>query len=70
MIDIRAERLNRGLSIVDLAALIGVPEHVIRHTEKGGRPQPANALRIASFFGLTVTEMWPLPDPDDERAAA
>lgn len=53
------ERLNRGLSIPALAREVDVAEHVIRHAEKGGIPTPANALKIATFFGGRVTDFWP-----------
>jgi lambda repressor-like predicted transcriptional regulator len=54
-----AERLNRGLSVSAFAHEAGVPEHVVRHAEKGGVPQPANAFKIASFLGVRVTDIWP-----------
>lgn len=53
-------RVNRGLSIAQLAKETGVPEHVIRYTERtGARPRPDSALRIASYFSLRVTDIWP-----------
>jgi ribosome-binding protein aMBF1 (putative translation factor) len=58
-VNLTEERLNRGLSILALAETIGVPEYVIRHAEKGGMPRPANAMKIASFFGVRVTDIWP-----------
>jgi predicted transcriptional regulator len=64
--NLKAERLDRGLSVLALAREVGVPDHVIRHAEKGGHPTPANALKIANFFGSRVTDIWP-PEP---RAAA
>lgn len=69
MIDFLAERLNRGMSAEAIAGEIGIPPHVYRHTEKGGRPTPANALKIASFFDRKVTEIWP-PDPQPAQDAA
>lgn len=65
-----AERLNRGMSAEAIATEIGIPPHVYRHTEKGGRPTPANALKIATFFGKTVTEIWPPEPQEGEEAAA
>jgi ribosome-binding protein aMBF1 (putative translation factor) len=62
--NIKAERLNRGLSIPALAREIDVPDHVIRHAEKGGTPTPANALKLASFFGVRVTDIWPADAPE------
>lgn len=58
-IDLRAARLNRGLSLAAMASQIGVTKKVLGDAERGATPQPANALKIASFHGLTVTQMWP-----------
>lgn len=57
--DLRVERLNRGLSRARLAEQIGVTERVIGLAERGARPRPANAFKIAAYFGRTVTELWP-----------
>lgn len=54
-------RLNAGLSIIALAERAAVPEHVIRHAEKGGMPRPENALKIAQALGRDVTDIWPVP---------
>lgn len=62
-VDIYTDRINRGLSRAALAAEIGVSDDVVRQLEKTGRrPQPANALKIAAHYGLTVLEMWPEDD--------
>lgn len=66
MIDLRAERLNRGKSIEAMAADIGVTKRVLQAAENGARPHPPNALKIATFYGKTVTEMW----PTEEASAA
>jgi ribosome-binding protein aMBF1 (putative translation factor) len=59
-IDVVADRVNRGLSQQQLADEIGVSVDVIRNVERTGkRPRPANALRVATHYGLMVTEMWP-----------
>lgn len=58
-------RLNAGLSISALAERADVPEHVIRHAEKGGMPRPESALKIARALDLNVTDLWPI-----EREAA
>jgi transcriptional regulator with XRE-family HTH domain len=66
-VDIRDVRVNqKGLSVEDFAAEIGVTPDVIRNLElTGNRPRPGNALRIATHFNLTPDEMWV-----DEKAAA
>jgi ribosome-binding protein aMBF1 (putative translation factor) len=59
-VDIYADRVNRGLSQEQLAAEIGVSVDVVRNLEAtGNRPRPSNALAVATFYGTTVTDMWP-----------
>jgi predicted transcriptional regulator len=58
-INLTVERLRRGKSIPQAATEAGVPEHVLRYAEKGGRPQPENALKIADYFGVDVIVQWP-----------
>jgi ribosome-binding protein aMBF1 (putative translation factor) len=66
VISLKAERLNRGLSLTAAADEIDVPLNVLARAESGeGMPHPANAKKIADFYGYKVTEVWPL---DDERA--
>lgn len=68
-LDLRIERLNRGKSVVEMAEAIGVPDHVYRRVEKtGAMPNEANALKIASYFGLSVAAMWQL-EPSSGAAA-
>lgn len=64
------ERLNRGLTVPALALEAGVPAHVVRHAEKGNTPSPPNALKLASYFGVQVTDIWPVIPPTPEREAA
>lgn len=59
-VDLRSARLNRGFSIRQLAREIDVPEQTIRRAEDGLGISPANAFKIASFFGYKVTEIWPV----------
>lgn len=60
-------RLNAGLSIGALASKAGVPEHVVRHAEKGGRPRPESALKLAQVLDVQVTDLWPVdPTPSPE----
>lgn len=71
MIDLRSERLNRGLSVRDAAGRIGVEPQTLSRAESGGsRPHPGNALKIAEFYGCRVTDLWPVePEPDSKAAA-
>lgn len=63
--ELRIDRVNRGCTIRQHAEAIGVPAHVLKYAERGGRPTPENAKRIADFYGVKVTDIWPV----EERAA-
>ena len=63
-VDLRGDRLNRGLSIRQAAEQMGVAANTLGRAEDGEMPHPANALKIASFYGHQVTDVWPVdPDP-------
>lgn len=60
-INLKAERLNRGLSLPAAAEAMDIPMNIIARAEAGdGRPHPANAKVIADFYGYRVTDIWPL----------
>jgi transcriptional regulator with XRE-family HTH domain len=61
-LNLKVERLRRGKSIAAMACDIGVSEHVLRYAEKGGRPLPESALKIADYFGVDVLVQWPLEE--------
>jgi transcriptional regulator with XRE-family HTH domain len=60
LVDLRAERVNRGLSVKDAAALIGVSAMTLRRAEDGTVPWARNAFKIAEFYGYQVTDVWPV----------
>ncbi len=62
MINLRAERINRGLSLRIAAEQMGLVDwKTLQRAETGEAvPQIANAYKIASFFGVQVTDVWPL----------
>jgi transcriptional regulator with XRE-family HTH domain len=63
MINLTAERLNRGLSLTAAAEAMDVPLNVLSRAEsEEGKPHPSNAFKIADFYGYKVTEIWPLPE--------
>jgi transcriptional regulator with XRE-family HTH domain len=71
-IDLKSERLNRGLSLDALAEKTGVPKSTLARAENDG-PQPtaSNAFAIADFYGYKVTEIWPVDrQPKAEAPAA
>lgn len=65
-VDIRAERINRGLGIAEAAKRMGVHVSILGRAESGeNKPHPRNAFKIATFYGYRVTDVWPLPDEDE-----
>lgn len=66
--NLKAERLNRGLSVNDAAEVIGVPPHVVRTAESGVQPRPETAKRFADFYGCRVTDIWPVEAPEGAAA--
>lgn len=61
-LDFRAERLNRGLSQEAMAAHIGIPRRVWQRAEAGFGVRAQHALSIADYFGLQVTDIWPVEE--------
>jgi len=59
-VDLTELRLNRGLSQAAAARAAKVNKSVWGRAESGERVSPANALKIANFFDLQVTDIWPL----------
>lgn len=68
MLSLKAERLNRGLSLTALAEQIDVPKSTLDRAEQGTEPVPATKLKIAKFYGCAVTDIWPVEVT--EKAAA
>lgn len=67
-INLRAERLNRGLTAAKAAEQIGVGKQLLLDAENGATPRPENAKLIADFYGHRVTDIWPVDEP--EKVAA
>lgn len=60
-VDLQALRLNRGLSLTAAAGEIGVSPNTLADAESGETsPRPSSALKIASFYGYKVTDVWPI----------
>jgi transcriptional regulator with XRE-family HTH domain len=55
--ELTTARLNRGLSIRALARAVDVPEQAVRRIESEERITPANAKKIADFFGVQVIDL-------------
>lgn len=68
-VNLKAHRLNRGMSLAEAAKHIGVPKNVLLAAESGSvTPQPRNAFKIASFYGYRVTDIWPVDEPTEAAA--
>lgn len=62
-VDLRKERINRGLSQEAAAEVMEIDRDALARAERGeGRPHPRNAFKIASFYGYRVTDVWPLTE--------
>jgi transcriptional regulator with XRE-family HTH domain len=67
---LRDLRRNRGLSLRAAASKMGLadPSPLFR-AERGAVPNPANAKRIADFFQVQVSDLWP-EDPTKQNGPA
>jgi transcriptional regulator with XRE-family HTH domain len=59
-VDLKAERLNRGLSLDALSEKVIVAKSTLARVETGVTPRPEVALKIADFYGYKVTDIWPV----------
>jgi transcriptional regulator with XRE-family HTH domain len=66
VLNLKFERLNRGLSTREAAEEIGVSQAVVLRAERGEALRPRHAKRIADFYGVRVTDQWPLPPESGE----
>lgn len=64
-----AMRLNRGLSIRQAAERVGVARATLERAERGDGVHPGSAKLIADFYGVQVTDIWPVPDLAEGRPA-
>ena len=67
-VNIEVRRLNLGLTAKAAAEQIGIPDHVLRYAETTGQPRPATAKKIADFYGLLVTDIWPVVSAEPAAA--
>lgn len=68
-VDLVALRLDKGLSIRAAAKKMKVHKETLAGAESGeSKPQPRTAFKIASFYGLRVTEVWPTPEREEIAA--
>lgn len=56
-------RLDKGLSRRDAAQMIGISIDTLARAEaKGHYPRAENGFRIAKFYGLKYTDLWPIEE--------
>lgn len=61
-------RVNLGMSQAELALHCEVATETIRKVEDGHRPTPRIGKRIADFYGLVYTDLWPIAVDTEEAA--
>lgn len=66
---LRMMRIDRGLSREALAQKAGISSPTVKRLEEGELPSPAIAFKVAGFFDLRPTELWPELIEDREPAA-
>lgn len=59
MIDLRAERVRRGLTLPQLAEQAGVAYHTARRVEQGKAVREDAAKQLADFLGVDPLELVP-----------
>lgn len=59
-INLRAERVNRGMSTREASDKIGIARPTLERAEAGEAPRPRQAKLIADFYGVQVTDIWPV----------
>lgn len=67
-VNLKAERLNRGLSRADFGRRIGISRETVRLIEAGSQPQAATAKKIADFYDCQVTDIWPVSNNGEAAA--
>jgi lambda repressor-like predicted transcriptional regulator len=59
-VNLEEVRLNRGLSLRQAAEQIGIHRRTLDRAERGDSVHPGNAKLIADFYGVRVTDIWPV----------
>lgn len=62
---LRAARLNRGLTTREVAETLKLSRGTVVRAERGEGVYPATAKKLADFYDVQVTDLWPV----EERAA-
>lgn len=54
---LQTARLNRGMSIRQLALAVGMAQQTLANLENGKPVHPASAKVVADYFGVQVTDL-------------
>jgi transcriptional regulator with XRE-family HTH domain len=66
MNELIGRRRNKGLSVREAAIEIGISRETLARAERGDGVHAGTAKQIADFYGVLVTDLWPV---DDQAAA-
>ena len=61
--NVARHRLSLGLTIRDVQVATGLSIGFISQVEHGCEISLTNARKIATFFGLSIDELWPAKGP-------
>lgn len=64
MFDLTQARLDRGETILEAAAAMGVDRRILGRAEQGKRVHPRNALLIADYYGVRPSDIWSYGDSE------
>ena len=67
---IKAARLERGWSLSELAKQVNMTKETVARIERGCSAYPATAKKVADALGRPVAELFAIPMPYPEKAAA
>jgi transcriptional regulator with XRE-family HTH domain len=62
VISVKEERLNRGLTLRELAEAAGVSVGAAQRADAGQTVRPDNAKALADYFDCKVTDIWPVDE--------
>jgi DNA-binding XRE family transcriptional regulator len=72
-VSLAQRRFNAGLTPEELGEEAGVSGRTVRRLEDGTTPTVATAKKLADFFKVQPSDIWPIdeaPTPNTEAAAA
>lgn len=60
IVTLRQLRAEKGLSIRQAEQEIGLSRGVLNRAERAEGIHPSHAKKIAEFYGVSVTDIWPV----------